>query len=70
MIIDNTFTYILKFIGKEGLQWVRENSHNLTSDIVLENKGELRPVSCLWSTWLFFFLKNFSLEGLSKIKFI
>lgn len=49
VIIGNTFTYMLKFIGKEGLQWVRENSHTLTGDIALENKGKLRPASQLLS---------------------
>lgn len=77
MIIGNTFTYTLKFIGKEGLQQVRENFHNLTGDIVLENKGELRPASYHLSMEHsgFFWGRGaggggFLLEGLSKIKFI
>lgn len=45
VIIGNTFTYTVKFIEKEGLQWVGKNSHTLTGDIAPENKGGLRPAN-------------------------
>lgn len=43
VIIGNTFTYTVKFIEKEGLQWVGKDSHTLTGDIAPESKGGLRP---------------------------